>query len=239
MTKKKTSSAPSTGWAPRCYETHPPYEIAPGIVIYGGSCISPIVHDADVYVGFDAGMKFKAGGYPWNQQKGPVEFLFRIADMQTPVDEVEFAKMITWLDQQLIAGKKIHMGCIGGHGRTGLVLAALRKHMTGDVDATQHVRDNYCKKVVESKTQVDWLKKHWGINPVEPTKKYTYGGGSNSSSTPKSGSKQGNMQFTDYSDGFLDFGRPKDTTKHHADNWDKLQTTTTGMPLHSTSSIWG
>ena len=42
-----------------CYHSHPPLKL-PGteLVIYGGSCISPVVKDADVYIGFDAGMTF-------------------------------------------------------------------------------------------------------------------------------------------------------------------------------------
>ena len=44
---------------PSCYQSHPALKL-PGteLVIYGGSCISPAVKDADVYIGFDAGMTF-------------------------------------------------------------------------------------------------------------------------------------------------------------------------------------
>ena len=50
-----------------CYLTHPPLTI-PGTdkVIYGGSCSSPVVKDADVYIGFDWGMRFGKKAFPWN-----------------------------------------------------------------------------------------------------------------------------------------------------------------------------
>ena len=73
--------------------------------------------------------------------------------MQAPKDAVEFKKMVVWLKEQGQAGKKIHIGCIGGHGRTGTLLAALVKEVTGNVDAIAYVRKNYCAKAVESNSQ--------------------------------------------------------------------------------------
>lgn len=240
---KSTSSSGSSGYksTPRCYESHPPYEIAPGILIYGGSCHYPIVKDADIYGGFDSGMRFQSNSqYPWAKAEGPVEFLFKITDMQAPSDPIEFSRMIGWLSAQLKAGKKVHLGCIGGHGRTGLVFAALRKNLTGDENATQHVRDNYCQKVVESQTQVDWLQKHFGIAPVAPTKAYSYSNSNGSKGTTKSApAKSGEFQFKEFADPLLDFGRPKSEEKFHADDYGKSKQRSTGLPLYSASSMWG
>lgn len=154
------------GGTGRCYESHPPLTID-GHQIYGGSCISPVVTDADIYVGFDYSMKKSSKQYPW---EGGESFLYSITDMNAPSDPDSFLKLITWLELQLIANKKIHMGCIGGHGRTGLVLAALVKHMTGNADAITYVRGNYCRKAVESSAQIEFLHKHFGIKQVEPAK---------------------------------------------------------------------
>lgn len=150
----------------RCFESHPPLKIGE-YVVYGGSCSSPIVTDADVYVGFDYSMKKSPLAYPWNSGDS---FLFPITDMAAPSDPAEFHKLIQWLELQLIAQKKVHLGCIGGHGRTGTVLAALVKHMTGNEDAVTYVRENYCKKAVESAVQVAFLVKHYGIKEVEGAK---------------------------------------------------------------------
>jgi hypothetical protein len=175
MAKAKEKTKAETKYAPRCYESHPAYEVAPGKFIYGGSCGYPIVKDADVYGGFDWSMHKKEGNYPWSNKVGPTEFLFEITDMQAPKNEPEFAKMIEWLAEQVLAGKKVHIGCIGGHGRTGTVMAALRKFMVGDENATQHVRDHYCSKAVESQNQIDFLQQVWGIKPVKPGKTWAAG----------------------------------------------------------------
>lgn len=152
-----------------CHVTHPPLkftdkETGKEIEIFGGSCINPKVPDANIYMGFDRGMQITARAFPWNPG---VEVLFPIPDMGVPPSIGQFQKMVHWTAEQLREGKKIHCGCIGGHGRTGMFFAALVKHMTGDEDATTYVRTHYCKKVVESKAQVDWLFDNWGIKKVD------------------------------------------------------------------------
>lgn len=158
----------------RCFETHPALKVG-DFEVFGGSCITPIVKDADIYIGFDSGMRLTNASYPWNSSK--VEVLFYIADGTAPAQADEFKKMVAWAAEQIILGKKVHAGCIGGHGRTGTFLAALVAHMTGNEDAITYVRENYCKKAVESSTQVDFLHKHYGIKKVEGSKAHLYGGG--------------------------------------------------------------
>lgn len=215
-------SSGSQPWK-RCFHDHPPYEIAPGIMIYGGSCGTPAVEDADVYIGFDGSMRGTNAGYPWND--GPVEVYFPITDMSVPKDLEEFKKMLVWTEAQLKAGKKVHAGCIGGHGRTGTFFAALRKHMTGDEDATQHVRTNYCKKVVESETQVNWLNEHFGIKKVEATKGFK--------AAPSSGWLGGGQGF-----GFGGGG----SSQKQPSVWTGGSVTSaksTGKPTNRAASIWG
>lgn len=161
---------PKTGYK-RCHETHPELELGAGRIL-GASCLYP-KKGYDIYIGLDAGMEFLGGSYPWQKTtKGPVEFLFKIQDMSVPTNPAEFKKMVTWMEEQLTLGKSIHIGCIGGHGRTGLVLAALIKQMLGDEDATTWVRTHYCKKAVESSEQVEFLHKHYGIKRVDASKGY-------------------------------------------------------------------
>lgn len=158
----------------RCYHTHPPLQIGEH-TIYGGSCLSPAVKDADVYVGFDHNMSDDSVLYPWT----PTEAVFfKIPDMGVPASIPEFKNLITWITMQLIAGKKVHMGCIGGHGRTGLVMSVLVNQIMQLEDSTTYVRQNYCKKAVESKTQINWLFNNFGIKKTEPTKGFAqYQGG--------------------------------------------------------------
>jgi len=152
---------------PKCAHSHPALAIG-DYKIYGGSCLDPVVKDADVYVGFERSMEqFKI--YPWS---GRIAFEFHIVDSGVPDNIVEFRKLLGYLEDALKSGKKVHLGCIGGHGRTGTVLAALVMHMTGNKNAIEYVRTNYCKKAVESQKQIDWLNKHFGIDKVAPSKTY-------------------------------------------------------------------
>lgn len=169
----------------RCWEeNHKPLEFGQGVVL-GAACAHP-ADGYDIYVGFDHGMKFKHTAYPWENENDPViEFLFPITDMCAPKDAARFKKMIEWLAAQLDDGAKVHMGCIGGHGRTGLVLAALRAHMYGEKDAIQWVRKHHCKKGVESQSQVKFLMRHYKVSKAEPTKQ------SHSSSTSSYPAKKG------------------------------------------------
>ena len=165
----------------RCYHDHKPFELGGGMIL-GGNCGNPIVADYDIYIGLDSySYKPQANSaYPWESKKkskGPkFDFAFPISDMQAPADKPSFEKMIEWLTAQLASGMKVHVGCIGGHGRTGTVLAALVAAINSNPDATQWVRDNYCHKAVESTSQINYLHKAFGINKVKPTK----GGGGSS-----------------------------------------------------------
>lgn len=158
----------------RCYHSHPPLVLNDGLKIYGGSCSMPIVTDAEVYVGFDYSMKKSPLSYPWVEGES---FLYPIQDMGVPPDWPSFEKLIEWLAVQLTAKRKVHVGCIGGHGRTGLVLAALVKTMMDETDAIAYVRKNYCVKAVESISQVEFLVSRYGISKVQPAKA-THGTGS-------------------------------------------------------------
>ena len=152
--------------APRCYTKHKPLKIGE-YLIYGGSCSSPIVKDADIYVGFERGMAETKKAYPWHDG---ASFCFPITDGNVPTSVEETIQLVDYLAENLKAGKKIHIGCVGGHGRTGLILSILVFVMTGNKNATEYVRKNYCEKAVETTTQINWLHKHWGIEKVTPSK---------------------------------------------------------------------
>ena len=164
-----------------CYSGHKALKL-PGtdLVIYGGSCGHPIVKDADVYIGFDQySMRQSPRSWPW--KKG-VEFCFPIKDMCAPDDAAEFIKLIDWTLQQLKEGKKIHAGCIGGHGRTGTFLSAVVSKF-GESDATTYVRDNYCSRAVESSAQMKFLNQHFGVKITKGSK--DFGGKSSYLTIPK------------------------------------------------------
>jgi hypothetical protein len=138
-------------------------------MIYGGSASSPVHKDADIYVSLQGGSTCGLLFNPWDE-KPHLEVKFPIVDCAIPENIPRFKSMITWLCNQLQEGKKIHVGCIGGHGRTGLVLAAITSEFLKEKDAIQYVRENYCKKAVESSPQIAFLVKHYGVSKAEPSK---------------------------------------------------------------------
>jgi len=162
--KKSKSKSKIKSYAP-CWHTHPVYKIGKWEIV-GGSCTSNYP-DVDIFIALDGGGKKGERSYPWNDG---VDIYFKIPDMGVPKDLGEFKKLISWTAKEMKKGKSVFVGCIGGHGRTGLFLAALTKHMIGDKDATTTVRENYCKKAVESSEQINWLNKHFGIKKVEGSK---------------------------------------------------------------------
>ena len=184
----------------KCYETHPALEIGGGTLI-GGSCLSPVTLNADVYIGFDYGMK-PIKTKPWLGEKAPIHVHYEVTDMHAPKDAKDYIELVKWTIAQLEAGKIVHAGCIGGHGRTGMFFAAIYKTVTGEEDAITKVRELYCEKAVESKAQVNFLHEHFGIKKAEPakaewtgnTKGYysapQYGGAANGKSWKSSGPQQ-------------------------------------------------
>lgn len=175
------SSAASSSWSGstkstwnsqvgRCYEGHEGLKLPTPQgerVVYGGSCSTPIVKDADVYVGLDHTMASHPHRFPWTEGEA-IHYI--ITDGSVPKNLPEFKQLVIWLSDQILAGKKVHLGCIGGHGRTGLVLAAITATLTDLEDPITYVRTNYCKKAVESTVQVEMLVKEYNCKKVEGSK---------------------------------------------------------------------
>lgn len=153
-----------------CYASHKPMDLVVGggvYRVYGGSCIHPAYTEANVYVGLDVGMS--AIPFRGNWAKHPEQIYYPIQDMSVPDNVATFKALVFGLLIRIQEGKAVHIGCIGGHGRTGLVLAALVKIATGNKDAIDYVRKNYCKHAVETYEQVMWLCKHFDLNEPEST----------------------------------------------------------------------
>ena len=154
--------------------------------VQGGSCSDPggdnNLSKVDVFVGFDPSMVNSDLGYPW---ESGTAFLFEIRDMCAPKDITAFNKLLEYLSTEVLAGKSVFLGCIGGHGRTGLVLAALITYMTGDLDSVSYLRKVYCKKAVETQDQVDFLYDNYKIHKCTPVHNFgvVYKGVSSGSKT--------------------------------------------------------
>jgi len=168
--KKVSSVFSGTPLAARCYESHPSIKIGKG-TLYGGSASYPTYRKAHVYVALQSGSSCGLTSDPWDDQK-VIEIHYGISDMRAPKDVPRFKKLIDYVCAALDAGKKVHIGCIGGHGRTGTVLSAIIAQAKGEKDAIQWVRKHYCKKAVESSEQIQFLMTHYGVSKVSGSKEH-------------------------------------------------------------------
>ena len=71
---------------------------------------------------------------------------------QGTIPQPEYKALISYVLSQLKKGKKVAVGCFGGHGRTGTMLAGLIKVVECN-DGVKEVRTRYCPKAVETKAQ--------------------------------------------------------------------------------------
>jgi hypothetical protein len=88
------------------------------------------------------------------------------------------------LDQILVAvervqnGDDVEIGCIGGHGRTGTIIAAMRVILGEDADtAIKTVRKEYCSHAIETSEQewwVEWVESAVRGTPLSEKPAYSY-----------------------------------------------------------------
>lgn len=156
-----------------CTTFHPPLALSvneKAVEIYGSSCLDPIVKDADLYISLDSLAPDYEWEHPWeNSHKKHVRFF--ITDGSVPENDRQFKKCLDYTVQTLDEGKKVHVGCIAGHGRTGLFLAAIAQKTIGEqlknegISAVDYVRDNYCANAVENLRQALYLNVVHGVAP--------------------------------------------------------------------------
>jgi len=84
---------------------------------------------------------------------------FPITDMSIPQKENwgKFSQLIDIIHNDLICGKSVHVQCIGGHGRTGLVIACYVGKYQSSKNPVKWVRKHYCEEAVESWKQVEFI----------------------------------------------------------------------------------
>jgi hypothetical protein len=157
----------------KCTDSHPPLPLTidgKEVVIYGSSCIKPIVKDADLYISLDYNAPVYYWEQPWYVNDGNKQHIrYFIDDMSLPDDKEDFKDLVNFTIHALANDKKVHAGCIAGHGRTGTLLAAITQETMGDrlaaegISAIDYVRSNYCKKAVETLAQVLFLNAEYGV----------------------------------------------------------------------------
>lgn len=79
--------------------------------------------------------------------------LFKIEDRNVPISLGEFEWLAKRLHKALRDGETVAISCIGGHGRTGLLMSILYGLMTGSKTPIDDIRNRYCEKAVETYEQ--------------------------------------------------------------------------------------
>lgn len=149
---------------------HPPLSINVGekdkVLIFGGSCIQPsneALSKANYFVALDK------NGLIERHRDTPLHYFFPIEDGKIPDDIQEFNKMIEYLCLLISKKINIHIGCIGSHGRTGLVMSILIQRFCEpllnrlNMSAIDYVRNLYCVNAVETIEQENFLIEHYKI----------------------------------------------------------------------------
>lgn len=157
----------------KCTDSHPALPIlinGEEFVMYGSSCQNPIVKNADLYISLDYNAPVYLWEQPWYLNEGNKQHLrFFIEDMSVTDMAEDFHDLVDFTVEAIGSGKLVHAGCIAGHGRTGTLLAAIVQQTMGDqlaaegISAIDYVRDNYCKKAVETLSQVLFLYAEFGV----------------------------------------------------------------------------
>lgn len=163
-----------------CTAYHPPLHIIidnTSHFILGGTCIEPHHMDADVYLSLDQFATTFEWEQPW-QESLRHHVRFFIEDNDVPRNIKNFNAALNYIREQLVLNKKVHVGCISGHGRTGLFLAALSQICMANTlrekkqSAIDYVRDNYCAFSVENIKQVLFLHVYYGVALPQREKEY-------------------------------------------------------------------
>jgi protein-tyrosine phosphatase len=75
-------------------------------------------------------------------------------DLGVPRDARQVARALRWLLEQATDGRRVEVGCAGGHGRTGTTLAGLLVLQGLSARrALSRIRGRYCEHAVESAEQ--------------------------------------------------------------------------------------
>lgn len=83
---------------------------------------------------------------------------YPVRDHEAPYDRDRWLGLCDWVLKQAGDGKRVGMCCVGGHGRTGLLVATLVGLAEPDIaDPVATTRERYCDKAVESFEQEWWV----------------------------------------------------------------------------------
>lgn len=140
----------TSAWVQKCRHYGQAVTLPDGTVVYASSMTNHKEGEAPHFGVYAASS--------WTP--GCIAFTINWQDMgfpKIPLEQLDWA-LDTALSYAQERDEKVEFGCIGGHGRTGTMLALLVLR-TSELDgeaAVKYVRDNYCKEAIEGYKQ-EWL----------------------------------------------------------------------------------
>jgi hypothetical protein len=103
-------------------------------------------------------------------------------DFGVPADAAAAEREIRGALARARAGQRVEVACVGGHGRTGTVLAcmAILSGVSAD-EAVEWVRQAYCRRAVQEPSQQYWIEHRFAVGVAGPE---SHPGSSTRSGTP-------------------------------------------------------
>lgn len=160
----------------KCSHKHDAIEIVDGFYVH----CSSVNYKLDDEVQPDFGLY---ADYSWSPTWRN-EFI-NWPDYRIPKDKDIALVQIADAFERILNGEMVEIGCIGGHGRTGTILACLyllgQNGTATHKDAYKYVKENYCSSAIESDTQewfIEYASHVWYGTEVseEPEDYFGYGG---------------------------------------------------------------
>lgn len=147
---------------PKCRHFHKAFELPNGLVVQGSSYAYEAEKPSERRTP-DFGLYCD---HIWAHVNWRAEFV-NFPDYRAPAAFDTAAEAIVEAYGRAADGWSVEAGCIGGHGRTGTVLACWVVLASGwnPQDAMKYVWEHYCKEAIESKAQVEFI--DWFAEYVE------------------------------------------------------------------------
>lgn len=95
---------------------------------------------------------------------GEFDVWLPIQDFHVPDDYDEVVEALNAIVDAIFEGQIVYIGCLGGMGRTGLIMALLAK-ASGEPNPVAYVREHYYEKAVETTDQKLYVE-HFDVEPV-------------------------------------------------------------------------
>lgn len=153
-------------WQPQCRHWREPVDLLDGVTVFASAWFDrPQGHvdmdwpDVGLYLDgswTQVTMLCSPGFKPRFARYRPAKVIvYPWPDLGVPREPVRFMRAVKWILQQAEQGKRVEIGCAGGHGRTGTTLATMLV-LQGMIPAraAQKIRRAYCHEAIETRAQM-------------------------------------------------------------------------------------